>query len=135
MAENVKLTLNPDRPLPNGAMPPGAAAAGPAAHEQGKITDSFGRTLTLRELEILEEQDLIGMVGEPLCVNRLYMARVFEVCSVAAIDGDPVALPVTNAELRACFKRLRREGLEAVMLHGVDEREKREKERVAVAKK
>jgi len=135
MAENVKLTLNPERPLPDGAMAPGQAAAGPATHEQTKITDSLGRTLALRELEVLEEQDLIGLVGEPLCMNRLYMARVFEVCSVAAIDGDAVAVPLTSAELRACFKRLRRAGLEAVMLNAVSAREKRQKELVAVAKK
>ncbi|MFI5025006.1 MAG: hypothetical protein ACHQRJ_25580 [Alphaproteobacteria bacterium] len=135
MPDNVKLTLHPDPALPPGSMAPGQAAAGPATPEQTKITDALGRTLTLRELDVLEEQDLIGMVGEPLCLNRLYMARALEACSVAAIDGNPVAFPLTKAELRACFKRLRRDGLEAVMLNGMSEREKREKERLAVAKK
>jgi len=135
MAENVKVTLNPERALPEGAPAPGHAASGPLARAQATITDSLGRTLALRELDVLEEQDLIGLIGEPLCMNRLYIARALEACTVAAIDGDPLAFPLTNAELRACMRRLRREGLEAVMLNAAVERERREKERLAGAKK
>lgn len=135
MVENVKLTLHPERPLPPGVNPAFPEPPPPPAPGPPQIVDLLGRTLNLREIEVLEEQDLIGMVGEPMCLNRVYMARVFAVAAVAAIDGDPLALPLTQAELRVCLKRLRRAGLEAVMTHHNDEREKRERERVALAKK
>ena len=136
MAENVKLTLNPERPeAAAGAAGQEAAAPAPRPGAPAQIVDELGRTLTLREIEVLEEQDLIGMIGEPMCLNRLYMMRALNACTVAAIDGDPVPFPLTAAELRIAMKRLRRAGLDAVMKHEFAVREGRERERVAVAKK
>ena len=102
-------------PMPRRPVEVNLAAAG--GSRRSEITDALGRALLLRELDALEEQDLIGLVGEPLCLNRLYMTRAFEACRIAAIDAEPVNFPLSQAQLRALFNRLGRDGLEAIMRH------------------
>lgn len=79
-----------------------------------EIKDALGRVLVLRELEVLEEADIVRLCGDA-SVNPGYMSGyVFPSVAVASIDGDPVPVPVTERELRFTIKRVGRDGIAAV---------------------
>ncbi|MFI4985821.1 MAG: hypothetical protein ACHQF3_00095 [Alphaproteobacteria bacterium] len=101
-----------DEPQP--AQAPAAAAPADPGARPATITDSRGRVLKIRELNIVEEQDIIELVGDTRATNRLWMTRTLAICSVAAIDGVEYLVPKGLYELRAATERVGREGLAAI---------------------
>jgi hypothetical protein len=114
-SDSPKVTLN---------APAAAAAASPRTQEapaapspgDGTIVDAKGRKLTLRELTLLEEQDMMAAMPESHCQNRLVLGRALLVAQVATINGDPVDVPLTPAQYRAMLHQVGKESLEAVSL-------------------
>lgn len=93
-------------------------AAQPAPADANVVTDSLGRKLTVKTLDILYESRLARIVGAEAAANATYMlGYVFPAVSVVAIDGEDVPLPQTQLEIDASITRLGREGLTAVMRH------------------
>jgi hypothetical protein len=86
-----------------------------AAAKTFDVQDALGRTITLKKPSPLANLDFAkaagsGNGGE---VNQVYLAEVFHLKFVAALDGTPIATPGTEGELRALYSRLGDEGNEA----------------------
>ncbi|HEX7854443.1 MAG TPA: hypothetical protein VF503_12180 [Sphingobium sp.] len=77
------------------------------------VTDSLGRVIMLRKPKPLDRLDFAKAASPDGRVNQLYLAAVAHLQFVAAIDGDPVLTPATDAELRALYDRLGDDGNEA----------------------
>jgi hypothetical protein len=101
-------------PSPDGKAAEPKIVQGVDATGRKWVLDAKSRRLTLRELDIMEEQEMIGIVGDPLCLNRLYMGRILTMARVAEIDGDRVDVPKTGRELIVMMKRVDRHGMNAV---------------------
>lgn len=86
-----------------------------AAAKTFEVTDELGRTITLKKPSPLANLDFAkaagsGSGGE---VNQVYLAEVYHLKFVAAIDGAPIITPGTEGELRALYSRMGDEGNEA----------------------
>lgn len=79
------------------------------------VTDSAGRTITLRKPAVLAQFRLIELVGPETAKNQVYMGMVLPIVFVTAIDGDPVFFPKSKAQLEALIQRLDEHGIEALM--------------------
>ncbi|MES2978295.1 MAG: hypothetical protein V4731_07720 [Pseudomonadota bacterium] len=80
------------------------------------LTDSLGRQLKFKTLDILYESRLTRMIGAEAASNPNYMmGYVLPAASVFEIDGTSVEPPTTPAELDAAISRLGREGLAAFL--------------------
>ncbi|MFX3547706.1 hypothetical protein V8918_02955 [Ralstonia mannitolilytica] len=90
-----------------------------AAVREVIVDDALGRKITLRKPNPLANLDFAKAAGGSE-LNMLYLAEVAHLKYVAAIDGDPVPTPSTEAQLRALYQRLGDEGNEAAQ-HGVAE--------------
>ena len=93
-----------------GATPPRAASASP-----GVIIDAKGRKLTLRELTLLEEQDLLGVMPKDHIETSLTLGRALMAARVATIDGEPCEVPITKLQYRSMLQQVGKEGLAAVI--------------------
>jgi len=87
----------------------------PKADQPMTVTDSRGRVLALKKLDILEESRLIRMLGQETATNMVYMTSyVMPAVMVASIDGDAVFMPNSMRELEALIKRLDNDGITAI---------------------
>lgn len=86
--------------------------AAPAAGAE-TLTDSLGRVITLRQLTPGDTLDLIEAGGNA-SENSLWMRYAMTVATVAAIDGMPIPLPITKAQVRALACRIGNEGMTAL---------------------
>lgn len=75
-----------------------------------------GRRLTLRALDPADMLDLIEAAGSavigPSASTWLGYAEM--ICSVTAIDGVPVQMPVTKDQIRALARKIGKEGIAAL---------------------
>jgi hypothetical protein len=78
------------------------------------IADSDGRHLTIRRMHALDKLRLFKAVGPELAQNQPYLGLALLACSVTAIDGVPVPVPVTEAQIEALVSRLGDAGMTAV---------------------
>ena len=85
----------------------------PAAQTDFVITDSKGRSITLRKPPFVAQFDLIDQLGDSAS-NETLRGMVVPLLYVCAIDGDPVARPNNKATLRALWQRLDDTGYVAV---------------------
>jgi hypothetical protein len=83
-----------------------------AAARDVVVDDALGRKITLRKPNPLANLDFAKAAGGAE-LNMLYLAEVAHLKYVAAIDGDPVPTPASEAQLRALYQRLGDEGNEA----------------------
>lgn len=86
-----------------------------AAAKSVDVTDALGRVISLRKPSPLANLDFAkaagsGNGGE---ANQVYLAEVYHLKFVAAIDGIPVVTPGSEGELRALYAQLGDEGNEA----------------------
>ncbi len=86
-----------------------------AAAKSVDVTDALGRVISLRKPSPLANLDFAkaagsGNGGE---ANQVYLAEVYHLKFVAAIDGNPVVTPGSEGELRALYAQLGDEGNEA----------------------
>jgi hypothetical protein len=103
-----KVTLNPAGETPTAALVRTAAAP-------FDVTDRLGRVITLKKPTPLASLDFAKAAGSA-GLNQLYLAEVAHLKFVAAIDGDTVPTPSSDAELRVLYARLGDEGNEAAQL-------------------
>ncbi|MBN8904443.1 MAG: hypothetical protein BGO51_02115 [Rhodospirillales bacterium 69-11] len=78
------------------------------------IADGQGRTLSLRRLTVLDRLRLFKAAGPVLAENAPWFGMAVLAASVEAIDGVPVPLPSSEAQIEAAVVRLGEEGLSAV---------------------
>ena len=83
-----------------------------------QVTDSRGRVLKLRKLDILSESRLVRMLGQDAVTNTIYMnGYVLPTVMVSEIDGEAQFLPISEREMEALIQRLDNDGIEAVLNH------------------
>ncbi|MBR0560335.1 hypothetical protein [Neokomagataea anthophila] len=77
------------------------------------ITLEDGRKLSLRELDPADMLDLIEAAGATVNgpAAGAWLSYAEMICSVTAIDGVPVQMPVTKDEIRDLARRLGKSGL------------------------
>lgn len=97
-----------------GAAAPEETAAAPT--RAAVITDRLGRRLALRELGLIEEQDIIVAMG-PHSQNEVALRRGMYAAQIAMVDDQPIAVPTTYRLYRAMMQLVRIEGVVAVMEH------------------
>lgn len=78
------------------------------------VTDSDGRSITLKKPGILAQFRMVKMLGDS-AKNQVYVGMVLPLLYVTAIDGDAVLQPNTERELEALISRLDDAGVTAVM--------------------
>lgn len=83
------------------------------AQAEVQITDSQGRSITLKKPGVLAQYRLIEALGDA-AKNEVYTAMVLPLIFVAAIDGDPVFQPASKREIEALIQRLDEAGISAV---------------------
>lgn len=78
------------------------------------VTDSAGRTITLKKPGVLAQYRLIEALGDT-AKNEVYMAMAMPLIYVSEIDGDSVILPSTKIQVEALIQRLDEHGIQAVI--------------------
>jgi hypothetical protein len=78
------------------------------------VTDSAGRTITLKKPGVLAQYRLIEALGAT-AKNEVYMAMAMPLIYVSEIDGDSVILPSTKIQVEALIQRLDEHGIQAVI--------------------
>ncbi|HEY1504106.1 MAG TPA: hypothetical protein VGF92_07390 [Stellaceae bacterium] len=105
--------MDSDRPTITLNDAPQPAAPPPAAQT---VVDSLGRKLTLRELSLLQETDLIVAMPPPHANNSMALGRALLAARVASIDGEPMDIPLGAPSYRAMLQQVGKEGLTAVII-------------------
>ncbi|MFZ6727337.1 hypothetical protein ACO0K2_17735 [Undibacterium sp. MH2W] len=85
-----------------------------AAKVEVNVVDGLGRNITLKKAGTLAQYRLVEALGASAS-NSTYMAMVFPLIYVHAIDGSIVAPPSSKGEIEALIQRLDDEGVKAVM--------------------
>jgi hypothetical protein len=78
------------------------------------VTDSNGRTITLKKPGVLAQYRLIEILADS-AKNEVYMGMVLPLIYVSAIGDAPVMQPSSKREVEALISRLDEEGINAVM--------------------
>jgi hypothetical protein len=103
----VKVTINEPPAVPPA---PGDVAGGPEI-----LIDSKGRKIKLRELTLLEEQDVIAAMPPNHSAQSLVLGRSLMAARVASIDGVDCFIPISTIQYRAMLGHIGKEGLAAVI--------------------
>ncbi len=104
----------------SGTMAQGAPAGAPSARliadaqATGVVVDAAGRRLELRRMTALDKLRLFKAAGPDLAQNQPWLGMAVLACSVTAVDGVPVPMPVTEAQIETLIARLGDEGIGAV---------------------
>lgn len=93
-----------------------------SAAQSFDVVDGDGHTITLKKPTPLANLDFAkaagaGGGGE---INQLYLAEIFHLKFVSAIDGEIVPTPRSEGELRALYARLGDAGNEAAQKGAID---------------
>lgn len=78
------------------------------------VTDSEGRSLTIRRLGALDKLRLFKAAGPVLAQNHLWLGMATLACSVSAIDDIPIPPPVSEGQIEGLVSRLGDSGITAV---------------------
>jgi hypothetical protein len=112
----------PQAPSQNQAAP---GTAGSAPGQAVVLTDSLGRELKIKPIDVLYESQLVRMLGTEVATNPSYMMGfVYPATSVYEIDGVPCPRPSSQQEVDEAIQRLGREGFAALLMHMQSELEK-----------
>ena len=85
-----------------------------AADETSTVRDSLGRDLSVRAPNALDRLRLFKALGPSLSENLSYVGMALLAYVVSAVDGVPVPLPGSEANIEALIQRLGDAGLSAV---------------------
>jgi hypothetical protein len=97
----------------------------PASGQALVLTDSLGRELKIKPIDVLYESRLVRMLGTEVATNPSYMMGfVYPATSVYEIDGVPCPRPGSQQEVDEAIQRLGREGFAALLMHMQSELEK-----------
>ncbi|AQS87910.1 hypothetical protein AA101099_1525 [Neoasaia chiangmaiensis NBRC 101099] len=79
----------------------------------GEIATAAGRRLTLREIDPGDMLDLIEAAGSAMngASASAWLSYAQMVCSVTAIDGVPVQMPASKAEVKELARRIGNDGV------------------------
>jgi len=90
-------------------------AAAEVAAKSNQVKDARGRTITMRELDPVQESRLTVAVGPEMAMNVMYMnLYAFPAAAVAEIDGDDYPVPQNAKQVETMLAILGKEGLKAV---------------------
>ncbi len=78
-----------------------------------EIDSGDARRFSLRETDPADMLDLIEAAGNA-AASVAWMRYALMICSVSAIDGKPVLMPLTKSALRDLAKRIGNAGMEAL---------------------
>ena len=78
-----------------------------------EIDSGDGRRFSLREANPADMLDLIEAAGNAAS-SSAWMRYALMICSVSAIDGKPVLVPLTKNAVRELGKRIGNVGMEAL---------------------
>ena len=78
--------------------------------------DTLGRSITIKELDITDQFDLIEAAGA-LSENKAWFGLAALVFSVTSIDGQPMPKPTRKEDFRRNSATLKTEGVNAVAEH------------------
>jgi len=100
----------------------------PGSGQPVMLTDSLGRELKIKPIDVLYESQLVRMLGTEVATNPSYMMGfVYPATSVYEIDGVPCPRPSSQHEVDEAIQRLGREGFAALLVHMQTELEKIQK--------
>ena len=85
-----------------------------AAQQASEVTDAQGRRLGLRRMGALDKLRLFKAVGPVLAQNAPYLGMAMLACSVTDIDGVPVPVATSEAQVEALVGRLGDAGISAI---------------------
>jgi hypothetical protein len=92
-----------------------------AAAKTVDVTDELGRVITLKKPSPLDNLDFAKAAGAGAeGVNQVYLSMIGHLKYVAAIDGEPIVTPGSDAEIRALYARLDEEGSDAILQGVID---------------
>lgn len=106
--------MDPRKPTVTVNPPKAATASSAETISKDVLIDSKGRKITLRELTLLEEQDLMAAMPESHCRNALVLGRALLAARVATINGEDQDVPITPAQYRAMLHAVGKEGLDVI---------------------
>ena len=78
-----------------------------------EVESGDGRNFSLREATPADMLDLIEAAGNA-AASGAWMRYALMICSVSAIDGKPVLMPLTKDGVRDLGKRIGNTGMEAL---------------------
>ncbi len=78
-----------------------------------EIDVADGRRFTLREANPADMLDLIEAAGSAAS-SGAWMRYALMICSVSAIDGKPILMPLTKNAVRELARRIGNAGMEAL---------------------
>ena len=78
------------------------------------VTDSLGRVLVLKKLDLLNELDVIEAAGAASS-NQRWMFLATLAATVRTIDGVPIPFPSDRKSLRSVMGLVKSEGVAAVV--------------------
>src|ERR1700733_5701165 len=84
------------------------------ATEQRTVDDRLGRRLVVRRLTALDTLLLFKAAGAVPAQNQPWLSVASLAFSITAVDGVPVPIPTSEAQIEAIVARLGDEGLTAV---------------------
>jgi len=112
----------PQAPSQNQSAPD---STNPVSGQPVVLTDSLGRQLKIKPIDVLYESQLVRMLGTEVATNPSYMMGfVYPATSVYEIDGVPCPRPNSQQEVDDAIQRLGREGFAALLVHMQSELEK-----------
>ncbi|GAJ29196.1 hypothetical protein [Acidomonas methanolica] len=81
-----------------------------------EVVTSAGRRLAVREIDPGDMLDLIEAAGSAMngASASSWLAYAEMVCSVTAIDGVPVQMPLSKDEVKALARRIGTDGIAAL---------------------
>ena len=85
-----------------------------AAHRTFDVTDTTGRTLTIRRPTTLDRLRLFKAVGPALSINERYLGMAVLAFAVTAIDGVPFPQPANEPQIESAIDRLGDAALNAI---------------------
>jgi hypothetical protein len=113
-------------------------AAPPAVKDNANgtktVIDSTGRVLTIGDLTLMQEQDLIAAMPITHVNNALTLGRALMAARISQIDGEAVGPVISERTYRAMLKEVGREGLAAVMAAEAPEPDAEERDEKELAK-
>jgi len=89
----------------------------------GELTLEDGRRISVREIDPADMLDLIEAAGSAMngASASAWLSYAQMICAVTAIDGVPVQMPATKAEIKDLARRLGVTGVKALQPYFYDE--------------
>ena len=84
------------------------------SEDQTIITDTKGRKITLRKMNVLDQVKLLRAIGPAQANNEPYVMLVNVAAAVSMIDGVPQPPPVNERQIDAAIARLDDDGFNAI---------------------